>query len=453
MILITTGLIIYFLITLYRPHWGIYIILLLLPSYQIRFQVFGIPSTFLEWLILILALSVFIKMLLSNHGRISQISIKAPPKVLRNPNPVQDKRLRTIFQNFPGLMIAMGIFLIASIIAIFVSPQTLKALGLFKAYIAEGILFWFLFVLLIDTREKLFSSIKALGLLIVYLSIFGLFQFFTLYRLPPSWWGPGTEPRRVVSLFTYPNAVALLITPILAIYSTLLIFKNKINNNLSATFLIVVNLLGITLLILTFSRGALLGYITAIFLLLFFSQFKKTAFALLTIGVVLILVIPATRNRITPIFTGTDPASYERIKLYKGSFEIIKQSPILGTGLYGFRNAYEELRGSNADEILNYPHNFFLNFWIETGILGLVAIMAMLIWTFQFGKKLYLQNREIQPLVLAVFAGLIVILVHGQVDAPFFKNDLAILFWFWLALLPTISMYEAGSRVNSRINS
>jgi len=457
MFLIITGLVIYFLLTLYRPHWGIYIILLLLPSYQIRFQVFGIPSTFLEWLILILALSVFIKMLLGNHERISHASLKTLPKTHRNPNPVQDKRLRKIFQNFPALTIAISVFLIASIIAIFVSPQTLKALGLFKAYIAEGILFWFLFVLLIDTREKLFSSIKALGALIVYLAIFGLFQFFTLYRLPPSWWGPGTEPRRVVSLFTYPNAVSLLITPILALYSALLIFykdrssyrKEQQTILLSRSFLIWVNILGITLLILTFSRGALLGYIVAILLLLFFSQFKKAAFALFTVGVILMLVIPATRNRITPIFAGTDPASYERIKLYKGSFEIIKQSPVLGTGLYGFRDAYEELRGSNADEILNYPHNFFLNFWIETGIFGLVAILAMLVWTLRAGSRLYDQNQELRPMILAVFASLVVILVHGQVDVPFFKNDLAILFWFLLAMIPVLKLYNLETKEKS----
>jgi O-antigen ligase len=176
-------------------------------------------------------------------------------------------------------------------------------------------------------------------------------------------------------------------------------------------------------------------------LLILFSQYKKITLVFLTFGLIIILVVPITRNRVLPIFQGADPASSERIKLYKGSFEIIKQNPILGSGLYGFRNAYQEIRESENDEILNYPHNFFLNFWIETGLLGLLAILAMLVWTYKFGKNLYTNNKDAQPLILAVFAGLVVILVHGQVDASFFKNDLAILFWFLLALLPAIAMF------------
>ena len=452
--------VIYFFLTLFRPHWGIYMILSLLPTYQIRFEIFSLPTTFLECLILILAIVIVLKMFLShNHDR-SQPSFKTVPQVIQNDNLVRVSRFKNILKNFPHLFILFDLFILAGVISVYTSPETLKALGLFKAYILEGVIFWFMYVILIDTKEKFFKSITAVGVLVSYLAIFGIFQFFTLFGLPASWWGPGSEPRRVVSFYTYPNAVALLITPVLAFFSTLLIFyknifpdtnqlkmKVKIEKKrggqralLSKNILIFVNILGIILLVLTFSRGAWLGYIASIVMLLFFSQFRRFVFISLILGLAVIFLIPATRNRISPIFTGKDPASFERVKLYKASFQIIKESPILGAGLYGFRSAYLEIRESENDEILNYPHNFFLNFWIETGLLGLLSILAILIWAFQFGKKIYTEKKDIQPLILAVFAGFVVILVHGQVDAPFFKNDLAILFWFLLALLPAISM-------------
>ena len=435
-LLIFLSFIIYTLLISLRPHWGIYIILLLLPTYQVRFNMPAFPTTYLEWLILILAAVIFTRLIVNQKYRKTIIA-----------------RLLTITKQSYWLIIFIFLFLLASGIAIFTSPQTIKALGLFKAYFFEGFLFWILFILLIDNREKLFNSLKTLGVLIIFLSVFGIYQFFTLYHLPPSWWGPGTEPRRIVSFYTYPNAVALLITPILAIYSALLIFWDKlvfpplqggVKRDLvfSKKFLIIVTLLGIILLMLTFSRGAWIGYVVAILFLSLFSKFKKPIIALLLIGIVGTLIIPTSRDRLAPLFTGADPASHERIKLYKGTWEIIKENPMIGVGLYGFREAYAEIRESSTDEVLNYPHNFFLNFWVETGLLGVLSVVLILVWIFWKGIKLYKENSETQPLILALFAGIIVLFVHGQVDAPFFKNDLAILFWFLVGIVPILKTFS-----------
>jgi O-antigen ligase len=292
------------------------------------------------------------------------------------------------------------------VVSVIVSPAATRALGIFKAYIFEGILFWLLFVALIDSKKKLFHSIQALGWLVVATAVFALYQFLTLFQLPPAWWGPGLEPRRVVSFFTYPNAVALLIGPILALYAGFLIFKDKVQSFLSPTFLITVNVLGVLLLILTFSRGAWIGYVVAILFLMLFSKYKKVILALLIIAATGVLLIPTSRHRLIPIFTGSDPASIERVKLWKGGAEIIKTEPFFGAGLMGFRHWYGSVRQSNQDEILNYPHNFFLNFWTETGLFGLFSILAMLAWTVWWGIKIYRKDGSSRPIILSLFAAL-----------------------------------------------
>ena len=77
-------------------------------------------------------------------------------------------------------------------------------------------------------------------------------------------------------------------------------------------------------------------------------------------------------------------------------------------------------------EIYLYPHNFFLNFWSETGLLGLVAILLILIKFFTD----YLRTDEARrPLYLILISVMIAIVVHGLVDVQYFKNDLSVLFW------------------------
>lgn len=422
MTLIILALLAYAGLTYFRPHFGVYITLLLLPAYQIRFNVFGLPTTILEWLILILALITLLKLLTNAEFRHTVLA-----------------RLKIGWSKNQALVIFCALFFVAASIAALASPETNKALGIWKAYVVEAMLFGLLFYLLIDTKEKLIKTFEALGLLVIGLSAFGLYQFFTLYRLPPAWWGPGLEPRRVVSLYTYPNAVSLLIAPILGMFTALLALWSKLPQKMfSKKFAILTLAFGLVLLILTFSRGAWIGYAAAVFLIALFTKHRKLILSLAIAGAILIFLIPATRNRLLPIFNGSDPASQERVLLYRGTWEIIKDKPISGAGFYGFRGAYEQVRESETDEILNYPHNFFLNFWVETGILGLLSVLAVIFLVFRKGIKFFGNLQEFQPIILATLAVLVVILVHGQFDVPYFKNDLSVLFWMIIAIIPTM---------------
>jgi putative inorganic carbon (HCO3(-)) transporter len=170
-----------------------------------------------------------------------------------------------------------------------------------------------------------------------------------------------------------------------------------------------------------------------------FSKLKKTLLVFLVSVVALTFLIPATRQRLIPVFTGKDPAGQQRILLYEGAWKIIRVQPVLGAGLMGYRDWYGALRASQRDEILNYPHNFFLNFWVETGLFGLLSVLGMLSWTLVAAVRIYRAKPQNQALVLAVLAAWLALLVHGQFDAPFFKNDLAIFFWFLLAAIPVLA--------------
>ncbi|MCA9389730.1 MAG: hypothetical protein KC585_03955, partial [Candidatus Magasanikbacteria bacterium] len=67
-----------------------------------------------------------------------------------------------------------------------------------------------------------------------------------------------------------------------------------------------------------------------------------------------------------------------------------------------------------------YPHNIILNFWVETGLAGLLAFFWIVF--------AWLKKKE------AMLLPLVALLIHGLVDVPYFKNDLAIVFFLVLAL-------------------
>src|SRR3989344_2511456 len=177
---IAIGLLFFLILSIIKRELGIYLIILLLPTYQIRFEVFGIPATFLEAIILTMAAVVSFSIILSlrTQGR------AAISEFARRPNPPQYKN-------------------------------------------GSHFTFYFLVRVVIDTREKLEKAFRAVSYLVLFLSVFGLSQFATLANLPSSWWAVDVASRRIVSLLNHPNALALVLGPLLAM---LIIkrYKNKL---------------------------------------------------------------------------------------------------------------------------------------------------------------------------------------------------------------------------------
>ena len=79
-----------------------------------------------------------------------------------------------------------------------------------------------------------------------------------------------------------------------------------------------------------------------------------------------------------------------------------------------------------ASERLIYSHNLFLNFWSEIGVIGLLAFVGILMLWLYYAVKIYKNDKWLG----ACFIGaLVALVVHGLVDVPYFKNDLAFVFW------------------------
>jgi O-antigen ligase len=95
-------------------------------------------------------------------------------------------------------------------------------------------------------------------------------------------------------------------------------------------------------------------------------------------------------------------------------------------------------------EIYMYPHNIFLNFWSELGILGALLfcwIIAKFLW--QSGRYFLSEKAGANRYIaLGLLTSMVVIVIHGLVDVPYFKNDLSALFWISIAILGGLNLKQ-----------
>lgn len=113
-----------------------------------------------------------------------------------------------------------------------------------------------------------------------------------------------------------------------------------------------------------------------------------------------------------------------RKEIWQVAWRIGKQHPITGVGLRNFDNEYlTNVSYITTDPVewnVPEPHNLYLAFWLDLSIIGAIGLMLLL------GAGLLPAGLLATPFV--------VLLVHGLVDTPIFKLELALLFWCYLAL-------------------
>ena len=409
-----------------KPAYAAGLTIILLPTYLFRSKIWFLPVTFLELCIWITFIGwVFSLLRTKSYG----------PKAA-------------------GYKWPIILILLAGTVSVFVSPDKTAAAGLWKAYFIEPIIF---FIVVINvtrvaepegstaaeakasaTRNKNHEIILwSLGISTLVISGLAIFQKFTGFGIAEVGW-VAVSRRRVTSVFTSPNAVGLYLGPIVAIYLGWLTAEIKNYKKVILKLLIIIPAL--SAIAFTISQGTWIGLLAAVVFLGYFGWNKKWTTVIIALLITATLFIPSVRNKALPILTFQDPAGQNRVELMKISYDYLVQSPknfILGAGIFGFPQIHEQLRDPLKTEPLLYPHNILLNFWLEIGLLGLIAFVWLIIKFLRNGFKN--MRPKTSPgadwLNLGAMSAMTAIIIHGLVDVPYFKNDLAMLFWIVIGLI------------------
>ena len=362
----------------------IYIILILLPTYLIRFEIFSIPFTVLEVLILLL----FVLFILVTRFKFE----------------------------FGSYKYFIYFFIIIGVVATIFSQENMAALGLLKAYIIEPVLF---FIVFINVKPKFSKVLWSLGLSAMFVALVGVVQYFTGYGIPAPWNQVGND-FRITSVYEYPNAVGLYLTPIIALF-----FGNIIKRKRNIYFSLLVILIALAAIGGAVTQGAWLAVIFSFIFLGFFTKWKKFFMGGLICGIILLFVVPGALD----VVTLQNNSGEVRLAVWEGTMNMLKDRPLIGSGLASFPQVYAEYKLDRHVELLQYPHNIFLNFWTQLGLAGLLWLIFILFNFFYSGFK----NKNTKTII--AMTAMVAILVYGLVDVPYFKNDLAILFWTILGLM------------------
>ncbi len=133
-----------------------------------------------------------------------------------------------------------------------------------------------------------------------------------------------------------------------------------------------------------------------------------------------------------------------RIEIYRTSIDLIKENAVFGLGPGLFQANYqnqapETLGHAPLEWNMPHPHNIFLGFWLNAGLVGLLAFLALVI---------LMHIRFTYPLV-AMWG----MLLHGLFDMPFWKNDLAMIFWLIMACILILQKYELNPSEEQTVKS
>lgn len=478
-----------------HEKYAFLLMVFLLPTYQIRFQVLGLPATMLESMILINFVIWFYKnwkVVFSNikNRYNSQISnLKSQIPVIRYPFDTE-----------------IILLLLISTLAVMIAGFNNSALGIWKSYFFEPILVYLLFInIFAKNNEKEDSNysrdliIYALAGSAFYISIFAIYQKLTGNFIFNEFWA--NEPtRRVTGVFSYPNALGLYLGPIVLIIFGKIVslfksFKGKSNYtiNLNSIFLITVLITSVLAIYFAKSEGALIGIIFGVWVFMLFINkiFCRTAIGLAIIGVVIFTgmnylvyrsaslargeiescicenmpkTVDVSRKVIAKV-TLSDLSGEIRKQQWRETWQMMTESSVrflLGTGLSNYQKSvapyHQEGIFYNFEddpdfrrkivifdnnyrakhwqpvEVYMYPHNILLNFWTELGIAGMLLFIWIIIKYIYSGIKM-IENLANKYIIIGLISAMVMIIVHGLVDVPYFKNDLSVMFWIMFGMM------------------
>ena len=387
--------------------YGILLILFCLPLYLIRFKILGVPTNVLEIMIGILFLFWLAK-----------------------------KGYKNLFIILKEKLLVWGIILlVVGVSAATIFSWNLKlSAGIWKSWFIVPIVFFIIFFTTIKKEDikMIFYSLIASGFVISIISLVYLIL------------GKLNFQARLQGIYSSPNYLAMYLAPILII----VLMKICSRINFHKILLFVACILLLVVLFFTKSYGAWLGiFIALIFgvaVYLYGTGKKKIVLLLVFLAFVGIFAFGIIKIQSLEGLKSFDA----RFVIWERAWQSFEDNFPLGIGPGTFEKYFPPYPQWGVPQ----PHSIYLAFLLQTGIVGFVGFILVLVWFFWPGFKNFFARGETLPLWggrLLLIMLMIYILAHGLVDTLYWKNDLAVVFWTIIGAMIILSRPESGSRQRS----
>lgn len=367
----------------------------------------------------------------------------------------------SIYPRIPhSIMYFLLIYFSTMIISSIMSKYPFAGVGLITQQLAFFVIVYVLFALLKDADDiKLyFNSIFIVGMILVSASLFKFFsEGVSLLEII----SPG-RPRVVAIISNSESFTNFFVVsfPFLIVYSFL---KEKFSEKRIYYLILFYFSLG---LILTMSRSAILGILfstAVIFSLLRRKLFYKLIFSIAVIALIFVIYQPL--NELLTTFLRIESGMSARDYLWKMSMDMINDHMIFGIGpgayQYEMLNYFPYMLDNWWGKLIiyfievsggaNLSHNFFLTFFTDMGIFGILTAISLPVIFFRIGIKTLIKFKNLDQgdyyLIIALFAagssiilrnffnGIGLLYVGGiQTDLPFWLIFSSLIYYYHMPL-------------------
>ncbi|MHB1393731.1 MAG: O-antigen ligase family protein [Clostridia bacterium] len=343
----------------------------------------------------------------------------------------RDKSMKFRVNVLDYFVVLFGIVLFYSSITSYTPNNSMFALLIHIAYI----LFYFILVNTIKTRQQLYTIVALLVLSTTVTSLYGLYQLKTVGATSEAWVDTTLFEdikARVGSTFENPNVLGEYLVMIIPLAAAMLWGQKSWLSRLLTLGLTAIMLV---CLVYTYSRGAYIGLMLAFAL---FAVLRDKRFVIL--GIIGLLMLPfvlppSVINRFTSIGNLTDTSSSYRISVWLGSLKLAKDywPSGIGLGLEPFKLIYPKYSLNAA--YAHHSHNIYIQLLIEMGISGFLMFAAMIVVYYKtlLAGFYRTKDRFTSTFMIAIASGMAGYLAQGIVENIWYNNRVLLTFWVMLA--------------------
>jgi O-antigen ligase len=351
-------------------------------------------------------------------------------------------------EHYPRLGGALIFLWAVTLVGFGLAENQTDAMPILRA-VTVGLIFFFTIALYVRDRRAVGWVLGGIGVSAALVGAVASYQFFSGAPAEEGFFADGEVITRALGGFGHPNELGGFLVILVPFLMAAALMQRRGRSLYVAALLLAV--LGIYA---SFSRGALLGLAA---IPLFFIPRRQMAYVL---PVFVALVLLATPNLVRERFetlSGQESDVATRVDFWRTAEDIWHAHPILGVGVGGYPQAYAEskLPGKRflPNTVFQPPpdaHNLYLNQLAETGLLGLIALLVVLVLALR--ASLQLRRSRLRWLKLmgnAALASLVAFSIHNLFDVTLLEGTS--MFFFGIlgllaALLVIAERGEAASR-------
>lgn len=265
-------------------------------------------------------------------------------------------------------------------------------------------------------RDVLIRSVKTLVVFGFCLAIFGIVQKAT-WNDNIYWFRELMQGGTPFGPFVNRNHFAGFIGMLIPLGLGLALIKETREKKILWGFVTVIMAVG---LFFSLSRGGIIGFFAGVGLFAFLMiqsrmPSKKTwaigFFLIVLASYLLYLGIDPVIER----FISTDISKEQRLTVWAATLKAYQDFPLTGSGLGTFADVFALYAPADIRLFYDHAHNDYLEFMLETGFIGIIALVAFIVIIMYMIFRQTLQGRR-GVLVIASVSSVFTMLIHSVFD-------------------------------------